>query len=182
MFRQAVRRAFALLLAICLLPAAALSEAVSPAEEWPVDSSAVTRADFDLSVQLHADAFPADGLTDYRGWETFLSKLRLSGVIDLQRFPRPNNRMYLEAQLLLNDRELTQFSFEDYWGFRYVRSPALCNRSIHFQMNNYLEFMLKPYEYYELPTQYIALLTYPEVTAYLAECYEDVLTPYLHGE
>ena len=49
-------------------------------------------------------------------------------------------------------------------------------------MNNYLEFMLKPYEYYELPTQYIALLTYPEVTAYLAECYEDVLTRYLHGE
>lgn len=182
MFRQAVRRALALLLALCLLPAAALGEAASLAEEWPVDSSAVTRADFDLSVQLHADAFPADGLTDYRGWETFLSKLRLSGVIDLQRFPRPNNRMYMEAQLLLNDRELTRFSFEDYWGFRYVRSPALCNRSIHFQMNNYLEFMLKPYEYYELPTQYIALLTYPEVTAYLAECYEDVLTPYLHGE
>ena len=182
MFRQAVRRALALLLALCLLPAAALGEAASLAEEWPVDSSAVTRADFDLRVQLHADAFPADGLTDYRGWETFLSKLRLSGVIDLQRFPRPNNRMYMEAQLLLNDRELTRFSFEDYWGFRYVRSPALCNRSIHFQMNNYLEFMLKPYEYYELPTQYIALLTYPEVTAYLAECYEDVLTPYLHGE
>ena len=182
MFRQAVRRALALLLALCLLPAAALGEVASLAEEWPVDSSAVTRADFDLSVQLHADAFPADGLTDYRGWETFLSKLRLSGVIDLQRFPRPNNRMYMEAQLLLNDRELTRFSFEDYWGFRYVRSPALCNRSIHFQMNNYLEFMLKPYEYYELPTQYIALLTYPEVTAYLAECYEDVLTPYLHGE
>ena len=50
MFRQAVRRAFALLLAICLLPAAALGEAVSPAEEWPMDSSAVTRADFDLTV------------------------------------------------------------------------------------------------------------------------------------
>ena len=182
MFRQAVRRAFALLLAICLLPAAALGEAVSPAEEWPVDSSAVTRADFDLSVQLHADAFPADGLTDYQGWETLLSKLRLSGVMDLQRFPRPNNRMYMDAQILLNDRELTSFSFEDYWGFRYVRSPALCNRSIHFQMDNYLEFMLKPYEYYELPTQYIALLTYPEVTAYLAESYEDVLTPYFHGE
>ena len=104
MFRQAVRRAFALLLAICLLPAAALGEAVSPAEEWPVDSSAVTRADFDLSVQLHADAFPADGLTDYQGWETLLSKLRLSGVMDLQRFPRPNNRMYMDAQIFLNDR------------------------------------------------------------------------------
>ena len=71
MFRQAVRRALALLLALCLLPAAALGEVASLAEEWPVDSSAVTRADFDLSVQLHADAFPADGLTDYRGWETF---------------------------------------------------------------------------------------------------------------
>ena len=182
MFRQAVRRALALLLALCLLPAAALGQAASPAEEWPVDSSAVTRADFDLSVQLHADAFPADGLTDYQGWETLLSKLRLSGVMDLQRFPRPNNRMYMEAQILLNDRELTHFSLEDYWGFRYVRSPALCNRSIHFQMDNYLEFMLKPYDYYELPTQYISLLTYPEVTAYLAESYEDVLTPYFHGE
>ena len=182
MFRQAVRRALALLLALCLLPAAALGQAASPAEEWPVDSSAVTRADFDLSVQLHADAFPADGLTDYQGWETLLSKLRLSGVMDLQRFPRPNNRMYMEAQILLNDRELTRFSFEDYWGFRYVRSPALCNRSIHFQMDNYLEFMLKPYDYYELPTQYISLLTYPEVTAYLAESYEDALTPYFHGE
>ena len=167
MFRQAVRRALALLLALCLLPAAALGEVASLAEEWPVDSSAVTRADFDLSVQLHADAFPADGLTDYRGWETFLSKLRLSGVIDLQRFPRPNNRMYMEAQLLLNDRELTQFSFEDYWGFRYVRSPALCNRSIHFQMNNYLEFMLKPYEYYELPTQYG--LTIGEAARYIRD-------------
>ena len=38
-------------------------------------------------------------------------------------------------------------------------------------MHNFLEFMLKPYFYMELPTQYLALLIYPEAAYWLADSY-----------
>lgn len=181
-----IRRVLSLLLTLCLLaPAAALGEATesepSPADAWPEDSSVVTRSSFELGLSLHADAFPFDGQADYEGWEELLNKLSFSGTIDTQRLNRPTNRMYMEGSLNLNGKVLVPVVFEDYCGFRYIRSSALCGRSVHFQMNNYLEFMLKPYYYYGLPTQYLGLLTYPQATVYMLEAYEDPLAECFQG-
>ena len=55
-------RMLAMLLALCMLPAASLAEYYFL--EYPV-----TRSTFDFSVHLNADAFPNDGAAHYSDWE-----------------------------------------------------------------------------------------------------------------
>lgn len=173
------KRILTMLLICCLLPLGAMGEDApegpSPADAWPVDDSSVTRSRFTLNLSLDADAFPADGLTDFKGWQQFLEKLSLSGTADTQRFPRMFDRVYFEGGLNLKGKEVLPFTYEGYHSYRYLRSPALKNRSIHFQMNNFFEFMFKPYYYMGLPTNYLALLLYPEAASFLVESYEDPL-------
>lgn len=151
----------------------AAEETAEPTDEQTADPAdeAVTRSRFTAGLQLHADAFPADGLTDFQGWETLLNKLKLTGTVDTQRLFDPFKRIYLDGDLLLNDRSVIPFIFDGYYNYHYIRSAAINGQSIHFQMNNFLEFMLKPYYFLGLPTQYIGLLMYPEATTYMVQSY-----------
>lgn len=171
------RKLCALILSLCLL-AAVLSPAL--AEETAGDE--VTRSDFSLSLLMHADGFPNDGAAHYADWEAFLSKLSLEGVIDVQRFLTNVSRVYFDGGLCLNGKMTLPFVYDGYHSYRYVRADALRGDSIHFQMHNFFEFMLKGYYFMGLPTQLIALPLYPEASYYLGTSYYQPIAEALAGE
>jgi len=149
---------------LCLaLPCAAIAEDTAP-------DTSVIHAEFTLGLGVNADGFPPVG-AHVKDWETFLSKLALSGSVDGMKFLQSDSRVLMNAALCLNGEETIPFTYDERDNIRYFISPVLRGDSIMFQMHNYFEFMLKPFYYMGLPTNYIALLTYPNATAYLVQCY-----------
>lgn len=167
-------RVAALLLCLTLLPVYALADTVNP--DLPV-----TQSDFDLSLRLHADGFPDDGAAHYQDWQTFLDQVSLKGTINTQLFLNPFSRVGMDASLCLNGKEMIPLEYDGYYSFRYVRSPALDGASVHFQMNNFLEFMLKGYYFMDLPTPLIGLLLYPEAAYYIGDSYYTPVRDALAG-
>jgi hypothetical protein len=155
--------ALAMALCLCVPLAPASAETFLPDGE-------VTHTDFTLQLTLHADGFPA-GKAHLKAWETFLSKLDLKGSADTLALFTPLSRAYLNASLRLNGKDTLPFVYDQYYSFRYLISPALNNEPLFFQMYNFQEFMLKPYYYMELPTQYLALLMYPDAAYWLGDSY-----------
>lgn len=166
MKRSIWSRSFAVLLAFCLfaLPAASLADTYLPDGE-------VTHTDFSLNLSLHADGFPAGSSAHLTDWETFLQKLSVSGAMDSLAMFTPNSRVYLNGALNLNGEEQIPFVYDGYHSYRYLSSPAFNDETLFFQMHNFLEFMLKPYYYMELPTQYLALLMYPDAAYWIGDSY-----------
>ena len=169
-----LKRVLVFCLCLALLPVPALA--------FNDDGTPVTRSDFSLSFHLNADAFPEDGLAHYRDWESLLSKISLRGQMDSQSFPSPLNRVYFNGGAYLNDKAVVPFEYDAYGQFRYVRSPALGGASVHFNMYNFLQFMLKPYNYMYLPTQYLALVLYPEASVELWNRYTAPMAQVFAGE
>lgn len=159
-------RICALALTLCLL--APLASA--GADDTYLPDGEVTHADFSLGLSLHADGFPASA-AHLADWETFLNKLRLRGSTDILALFTPDSRTYLKGALQLNGKDQIPFVLDGYHSYRYLISPALNNEPIFFQMHNFLEFMLKPYYYMELPTQYLALLLYPDAAWWIGDSY-----------
>ncbi len=172
-------RMLALCLCICLLPVYAFAESRF---EDVNDGTPVTHSDFELSFHLYADGYPDDGLMHYQDWETFLNKLSLRGAMDSQSFPAPFDRVYFDGGLYLNGKLTIPFEYDAYSSFRYLRSPALGGASIHFQMFNFFQFMLKPYYYMYMPTNYIGLALYPEAWMEMWQKYAQPVTAALGGE
>lgn len=175
---RAFQKLSALLLSLCLLAACL----VPAAAEEAAGDDAVTRSDFQLSLLLNAEGFPNDGAAHYQDWQAFLNKLSLSGVIDVQRFLTPVSRVYFDGGLRVNGEMTLPFVYDGYHSYRYVRADALRGDSIHFQMHNFLEFMLKGYYFMGLPTQLIALLMYPEAGYYLGASYYQPIAEAAAGE
>ena len=161
-----INRLCALTLALCLC---ALPTLASAADTYLPDGD-VTHTDFTLSLALHADGFP-QSKAHLDDWETFLGKLSLAGAMDSLAMFTPDSRVYLNAALRLNGKDRLPFVYDGYHSYRYLTSPALNDEVLYFQMHNFLEFMLKPYFYMELPTQYLALLMYPEAAYWLGDSY-----------
>ena len=159
------RRVTALAVALCLLVLPALTLADTYLPDGPV-----THVDFTTELKLHADGFPASA-AHLRDWETFLNKLDLRGSMDALAMLTPESRVYLNAALRLNGKDQIPFVYDGYHSYRYLISPAFNNEVLFFQMHNFLEFMLKPYYYMELPTQYLGLLMYPEASYYIGDSY-----------
>jgi hypothetical protein len=163
------RSSFACLCTLALVLFLTLAPALSNAETW-LPEGEVTHADFTLGFQLHADAFP-QSTAHLSDWETFLQKLTLRGSMDALAMFTPNSRVYLDGALQLNGEDQFPFTYDGYYSYRYLLSPAFSGEVLYFQMYNFLEFMLKPYYYMELPTQYLALLMYPEAAYWLGDSY-----------
>ena len=157
-----------LALCLCVLPTLALADTYLPDGE-------VTHTDFTLDVSLHADGFP-QSKAHLSDWETFLNKLDIKGSIDTLAMFTPTSRVYLNGALRLNGKSQIPFVYDGYHSYRYLITPALNNEPLFFQMHNFLEFMLKPYYYMELPTQYMALLMYPEAAYWIGDSYYTPLT------
>ncbi|MEG0512585.1 MAG: hypothetical protein RR653_07680 [Clostridia bacterium] len=169
-------RILAFVLCLCLLPFSVLAE-----EAAETEAAAVTRSDFSLAFNLHASGFPDDGMAHYAGWEKFLGKISLQGVVDTQRFLQPQSRVYFNGGLYLNNQLTVPFEYDGYHSYRYLRTPALGGASMHFQMHNFFEFMLKPYYFMDLPTPYLALLLYPEASYFVKESYYDPIALLCEG-
>ena len=172
-------RVLALCLCLCFLPVYAFAETRF---EDINDGTPVTHSDFELSFQLYADGYPDDGLMHYQDWETFLNKLSLRGKMDTQSFPAINDRVYFDGGLYLKDKLTIPFEYEGYSSYRYLRSPALGGASVHFHMFNFFQFMLKPYYYMYMPTQYIALALYPEAWIEMWQKYARPIAAAVAGE
>ena len=140
-----------------------MAQSVSPEES-------VTHAAFTLSAQIHEDGFPPVE-AHLKDWETFLSKLTLTGDLYGTRFLQLDSRTYMEGALNIDGEEIIPFTYDGYGDNRYFLSPALRNDAVLFQMNAIFDFMLKPFFYLGLPTNYIALVLYPNATWDLAERY-----------
>ena len=158
-------RICAIALTLCLL-----APLTSAGADTYLPDGEVTHADFSLGLSLHADGFPSSA-AHLADWETFLNKLRLRGSTDILALFTPDSRTYLKGALQLNGKDQIPFVFDGYHSYRYLISPALNNEPIFFQMHNFLEFMLKPYYYMDLPTQYLALLLYPDAAWWIGDSY-----------
>ncbi|NLO84497.1 MAG: hypothetical protein GX096_03575 [Clostridiales bacterium] len=168
-------RMFALLLCLCLLPLSALAVSAE-------DDMTVTRSDFSLQVGGNADAFPQGQQSSLEAWEIYLKKIKLQGTVDTQRFLQPFSRVYFDGGLYLKDTMRLPFEYDGYYSFRYIKSPALAGSSVHFQMFNFFEFMLKPYYFMDVKTPYLALLMYPEASYIMAETFLAPIDEALAGE
>lgn len=170
-------RITALLLCLCLLPASALAYGDVPIFKVPV-----VRAETTISFALDADAFPADGKADYAGWERFLKKVAVKGVLDTQQPFTDNVRAWFDGGLYVNDRLTVPFTFDVYMKERFLASRALMDESLYFQMDNFLEFMMKPRYYMEMPSNLISLLLYPETSLDIWSRYYPPLAELCAGE
>ncbi len=162
------------MLCFCLLPAFALADIN--------DGTPVTHSEFDVTLRLNPAGFPNDGAAHYQDWAEFLGMLSVKGVVDAQSFPMPLSRVRMDAALCLNGEETIPFAYDGYCNYRYVRSPALGGASVHFQMINFFQFMLKPYYYMGLPTNYIALPLYPEAAIELYQLFAPSIQSAFAGE
>lgn len=167
-------RLTALLLCLCLLPACAFADVNH--------GTPVTRSDLVLSFDVYPDGFPSDGLAHYEDWKTFLDKISLRGEMKAQKFLSPFSRVMLDGGLYLNEKNVIPFEYDGYYNFRYLRTPAFGGASVHFQMFNFFQFMLKPYYYMGLPTQLIALPMYPEAAVEMWQKYAGPMGEVLGGE
>ena len=162
MMRTLALRVFALVLCL-LLPAMAAADTYLSQED-------AVHVDFTLGLGLHADGFP-QSKAHLDDWETFLKRLTLRGSLDGQAFLEPESRVYMEAALRIDGEDKIPFTYDGYHSYRYLVSPMFRNDSIHFQMHNFFDFMLKPYYFMELPTQYLALFLYPNATYFIADSF-----------
>ena len=163
--KQAIRRALTLVLALCLTALPVLSSA-----DTYLPDGEVTHVDFTLNAALYPEGFPATD-AHLADWAALLAKLDIKGSMDALAMLNPESRVYLNGALRLNGKEQIPFVYDGYHSYRYLLSPALGNDVFFFQMHNFLEFMLKPYYYMELPTQYLGLLMYPEASVYLGNSF-----------
>ncbi len=167
-------RLIALALCLCLLPVYALADTN--------DGTPVTRSDFTLTFSVSPENCPESGEHHYEDWKTYLNKIALKGVMDTQSFLSPYSRVYLNGGVYLNDGNAVPFEYDGYYSFRYLRSEALGGASVHFQMFNFFQFMLKGYYFLGLPTQLLALPLYPEATTALLQSYGDPIRETFLGE
>ncbi|MBE5795260.1 MAG: hypothetical protein E7323_11345 [Clostridiales bacterium] len=170
-------RLLSLLLCLCLLPATALGYG-----ETPVYQDPVTHTDIELTLDLFPEAFPDPQAADYQGWQEFLDKLLFKGSLDLQNPLTEKVRAWFDGGLYLNNRMTIPFQVDVYFTFRYLQSRVLKGESMFFKMENFLEFMMKPRYFMDLPTDYIALLMYPEATLDICNRFYTPLAKLCEGE
>lgn len=153
----------ALLLALCLLiPSAGLAE---------------TKITFDMRLDILPEAFPAEQRVAAMALKTGLDLLTYQGEITT------DEKWYaLESALLVDGQHPITLDVLSTSRWRLVSSNVLGDEKLSLFMDAYLEFMMKPYNFMGLKTQYLALLTsrYAHVGA-LMPLY-DVLMRHFGGE
>lgn len=174
MKRSLMIRMLALALCLCLLPVCALADTN--------DGTPVTRSEFTLTFAVSPENCPENGAHHYGDWQTYLNKIAVKGTVDTQSFLSPYSRVYLDGGIYLNEKNAVPFEYDGYYSFRYLRSDALGGASVHFQMFNFFQFMLKGYYFLDLPTPLIALPLYPEATTALLQSYGDPIREAFQGE
>ena len=177
MKRNLFIRLISLLMCLCLLPATALGYG-----ETPVYQDPVTHSDMVFQMKLYPEAFPEDTKADLLGWQEFLKKLSFRGSLDLQNPLTDKVRAYFDGGLYMEDRLTVPFQVDVYFFFRYMQSRALKGENMFFKMENFLEFMMKPRYFMDLPTDYIALLMYPEATLDMRDRFYTPLAELCAGE
>lgn len=166
-------RMVATALCLCLLPGIALGDTA-------LSDAPVTHSQFEWSLALHADGFP-QATSRLMDWEAFLQKLQVKGYVNSQDWLQPESRVYMDAALQVQGKDRVPFVYDGYHSYRYIVSPALAGESVHLQMHNFFDFMLKPYFFMGLNTQYLAFLLYPEATTYLRNSYYPPIAEALAG-
>ncbi len=143
------KRFLAMLLCLCMLPAAALCEGFGT----------TFRLDFDMN----AAAYPEDVREVLSGIADLINAITLEGVFELQ-----DGYFESDFDFLINDSERTRTPIRVYgdkanWIFR---SPLLGNETVFLLMDGMLEFAMKGNAHMEIPAQRAATLISPYVHAH----------------
>ena len=169
-----IRKLCIVVVCLLLLPLSAMAQEDTPYAPYEVEGIPLTydttRYDFECALRLHADGFPAPAgrLED---WERFLAKFQIKGFMNSMNFLTPYSRVFMDFDLLMNGENVANTRYDATHSYRYLLTSLLGYESIHFQMHNFFDFMFKPYYYWNLPTQYIALFLYPEAAYYVGHSY-----------
>lgn len=175
------------IVAVCLLllPWSAWAEQAVSYEPYEVEGITLTydttHYDFDASVRLHADGFPAPA-GRLNGWERFLAMFRVKGAMNCMNMLTPYSRVSIDFDLLMDGESVANNRYEGTHSYRYLLSSLVDYAPIHFQMHNFFDFMFKPFFYWNLPTQYIALLLYPEAAYFVGHSYYRPLADMLEED
>ncbi len=138
-----LKKCFALLLVCCLF--------------CPLLASAdtVTKADFDLKLEVYPENFPREEEQTAQALKDGLEMLGFSGVCDYNS----NGYFVLNGQMTTNGKNPVTLGARSSNRFIEVSSSLLGEERLCLYMDAYLEFMMKPYNFLGLQTQYLALAT-----------------------
>lgn len=115
--------------------------------------------DYSARFEINEDGFKQ--LTpNYKDWKNYIEKFNLIGTIKYADLFNEHERINAYNILRINDKFMLDFDYKGSQQYYWLHSNVL-NEKLHFNAHNYYEFMLKGYFFLNLPTQKIALLTYP---------------------
>lgn len=161
-----LKKCCALMLILCLL-----CPLLAAAEE-------VTQVDFDIDLQMNPEAFPSEQQKTAQDLKTGLDKLGLKGILT----KAPNGWFDLDGNVLFGDEAAFTLDIRSTSRWMEISSDLLGDTKLSLMMDAYLEFLLKPYNFLGLKTQYFGLLTSPHATYEPWGLFMNVVNRYCGGE
>ena len=114
------------LLAVCLLPVSALAALGDIPLTQPI-----TCTDFTVSLGVDASAFPQSN-NRHADWESFLSRLAVTGTAASMDMLGVNNRLHLLADVTLDGKSVLPLQHEQYCNYFYIMSPMFGEDILYF--------------------------------------------------
>lgn len=113
---------------------------------------------YKLHLSVDNTAFPAN---IHKDWKAFLEKFSVSGEMCFESLFTKQEKIDGTAHIFVRDKKLLHIEHLGNQQYVSINSHSLGYKIWYFNFHNFYEFMLKPYFFMGLPTQYIALLAYP---------------------
>lgn len=143
----------------------------------PCAALAAQKISFDARVSILPDAFPQEQKETAQALKTGLDMLSWKGEITT------DSKWYaLNSDIMLSEKSAFTLDVRSTSRWRELSSNLLGDEKLSLFMDAYLEFMMKPYNFMGVPTQYFALLSsrYAHVGAW--EPLRAIVAPYFEGE
>jgi hypothetical protein len=142
----------------------------------PADGIAALKTSFDINLRLFPDAFPEVQREAVAAWDSGIRMFALRGETTA------NEKKYLAEGMLTTDGKVpVSFRLRSSGAWLELSSELIGEERLSFHKGVYLEFMMKPYNYLGLKTQYLALLTGWYAAASMLTRLEEVLETHFGG-
>ncbi len=114
---------------------------------------------YEANFEVDDTAFP-ETMHSAKDWKSFLEKFSLKGYAHFKNLFDIEEVLEGEADLYLKNKLLLDLNHTGNQQYFWIGSKNI-NNFFAFNAHNYYEFMLKGYFFLGLPTNYIAVLSYP---------------------
>jgi|GEM_PF-3481406 len=136
------------------------------------------QADFDIDLQMYPEAFPVEQAETAQKLTSGLDMLGLKGILTKNE----NGWLDLAGQVLVGGESAFSVDMRSTGRWVEVSSDLLGDTTLSLYMDAYLEFMLKPYNFMGVKTQYLGLVTSPYATREPWTLFMNVVNRYCGGE